>query len=188
MAYENRTHDTLGSDILAVLATMKFPEAVLGQEWCERLQLVEHDGWYPIAMLLELEHEVVRRGGPASLVQMGRQLFRDSHRERLTPALKSARDVVYGIDAMYHHANRGEDIGGWQVLAFAPGRAVLRKTTPHHCALEEGILLEAIHTIGAEVLINHRTCMQAGAPACEFELWSQVRDGRWMGEETSLSA
>lgn len=187
MPSDNATHETIGSDILAVLATMKFPEAVLGQAWVDRLQAVEPDGWYPIGMLLELQHEVVRRGGKAPLVQMGRQLFRDSHRQRLTPVLRSARDVLYGIDAMYHHANRGEGIGGWEVLAFAPGRAVLRKTTPHHCALEEGILLEAIHTVGAEALINHRACMQDGAPGCEMEVWSQVRDARWLGEEMTAS-
>lgn len=187
MAYENPTHETIGSDILAVLSTMKVPEAVLGKAWVERLQALEPDGWYPISMLLDLQHEVVRRGGRASLVQMGRQLFRDSHRQRLTPALHSARDVVHGIDAMYHHANRGENIGGWEVVAFSPGRAVLKKTTPHHCALEEGILLEAIHTVGAEALVNHLTCMQQGAQACEMEIFSQVRDTRWMGAETTAS-
>jgi len=45
-------------------------------------------------------------------------------------------------------------------------------------------LLEAIHTIGAEVLVNHRACMQLGAEACEIEVWSQVRDSRWIGPES----
>ncbi len=184
MSYLNATHETIGSDILAVLSTMKVPEAVLGKAWVERLRALKPDAWYPISVLLELQHEVARRGGRGSLVQMGRQLFRDSHQQRLTPALHSARDVVYGIDAMYHHANRGEGIGGWQVLAFSPGHALLRKTTPHHCAIEEGILLEAIHTVGAEALINHPACMQQGAQACEIEIWSQVRDARWIGAET----
>lgn len=174
-------HETLGSDILAVLHTVKFPEQVLGPVWMERLSKVQPSGWYPIAMLLELLQTLVKKGGHASLVQMGRQLFKDSHQARLTPALHSARDVVEGIDAMYHHANRGTGIGGWKVTKFQPGVAVLEKTTPHHCALEEGILHEALHTVGADSLIVQNRCMQKGDAACEFEIRSSVRDARWNG-------
>lgn len=177
----NPTHETLGSDILAVMHTVKFPEQILGAEWVTRLRALQPSDWYPIGTLLDLLEHLVKRGGRASLVQMGRQLFRDSHQQRLTPELTSAGDVLFGIDAMYHHANRGQDIGGWQVLRFAPGQALLRKNTPHHCALEEGILYEALHTVGAESLIVQPTCMQSGAPACEFEIHSSVRDQKWLG-------
>jgi hypothetical protein len=185
--YANPTHQTLGSDILAVMHTVKFPEQILGQVWVDRLQAVAPGEWYPIGTLLELLEHLAKRGGRASLVQMGRQLFRDSHQARLTPELKSAGDVLFGIDAMYHHANRGENIGGWEVLRFAPGHAVLRKTTPHHCALEEGILYEALHTVGAESLIVQGKCRQDGAPACEFEIRSSVRDAKWMGSHAAVS-
>lgn len=179
--YSNPSHETIGSDILAVMAVLKLPEAVLGAVWVERLHVVQPEQWYPIGTLLELLEQLVKKGGRASLVQMGRQLFRDSHQKRLTPELTSAGDVLFGIDAMYHHANRGENIGGWQVLRFSPGHALLRKTTPHHCALEEGILYEALHIVGAESLISQVTCMQSGAEACELEIHSSVRDHRWMG-------
>lgn len=181
MLYQNPTHETIGSDILAVMQTLKFPELILGAPWVERLNSLKPDEWYPIGTLLELLQHLVRKGGPASLVQMGRQLFRDSHQKRLTPELTSAGDVLFGMDAMYHHANRGQEIGGWQVLRFGPGHALLRKTTPHHCALEEGILYEALHTVGCEVLIVQATCMQKGEAACELELRSPVRDHRWLG-------
>ena len=142
---------------------------------------LEPTGWYPVATLLELLRELARKGGHASLVQMGRQLFRDSHQKRLTPNLTSAGDVLFGIDSMYHHANRGQDIGGWEVLRFGPGQAVLRKTTPHHCALEEGILHEALHLVGTDALVVQNACVQAGAPHCELEIRSSVRDQRWLG-------
>ena len=179
--YQNPTHQTLGSDILAVMQTVKYPEQILGAVWVERLKSLVPGNWYPIATLLELLEHLVKRGGRASLLQMGRQLFRDSHQKRLTPELLSAGDVLYGIDAMYHHANRGTDIGGWEVLRFQPGHALLRKTTPHHCALEEGILYEALHTVGAEALIVQSTCVQTGAAACELEIRSPVRDQKWIG-------
>jgi len=182
MAYRNQTHETLGSDILAVLATLKYPEQVLGAAWVTKLQELKPDAWYPIGTLLELLQMLVTKGGHASVVQMGRQLFRDSHQKRLTPALHSAGDVVFGIDGMYHHANRGENLGGWTVLRFAPGMAVLRKTTPHHCALEEGILHEALHTVGADALIVQNQCVQKGDANCEFELRSSIRDQKWMGD------
>lgn len=181
MSYQNPTHETLGSDILAVMQVVKFPEQVLGPEWLERLGGIQPQQWYPVGTLLELLNHLVKRGGRASLVQMGRQLFKDSHQKRLTPELHSAGDVIYGIDGMYHHANRGTDIGGWEVVRFAPGTAILRKTTPHHCALEEGILYEALHTVGAEVLIVQTSCRQDGAPHCVLEIHSPVRDQRWIG-------
>lgn len=186
MVRADPTHETLGSDILAVMHTLKYPEQVLGRPWVERLRALEPSGWYPVGTLLELLNHLVKRSGSASLLQMGRQLFRDSHQKRLTPALSSAGDVLFGIDAMYHHANRGQNIGGWQVLRFAPGQALLRKTTPHHCSLEEGIIYEALHSIGAEVLIAQGACMQTGAEACEFEIRSPVRDHRWMGRHPPL--
>lgn len=181
MAYENRTHETIGSDILAVLGVLKFPEQVLGEEWVKRLRALSPGGWYPVETLLVLLDALEKKGGRASLVQMGRQLFRDSHRARLTPELKSAGDVVFGIDSMYRHANRGTDIGGWKVTRFAPGMAMLEKSTPHLCGLEEGILYEALHTVGAESLIVQSRCRARGDAVCEFELRSSVRDARWMG-------
>lgn len=181
MTYENATHETIGSDILAVLGVLKAPEQILGPVWVERLRTLKPDQWYPISTLLELLEALAKRGGHASLVQMGRRLFRDSHQARVTPDLKSAGDVIFGIDGMYHHANRGQDIGGWSVLRFAPGAAVLHKTTPHHCALEEGILYEALHTVGAESLIVQSRCRTRGDDFCEFEIRSTVRDERWMG-------
>jgi hypothetical protein len=89
--------------------------------------------------------------------------------------------VIFGIDRLYHRANRGEGIGGWEVKQFRPGVAVLEKTTPHLCALEEGILLEALHTVGAESLIAQSKCMQRGDDVCLFEIHSTIRDHRWMG-------
>lgn len=181
MAYDNKTHETIGSDILAVLGVLKSAEVILGPVWVERLRALKPDAWYPINTLLELLEALAKRGGHASVVQMGRQLFRDSHQARLTPELKSAGDVVFGIDGMYHHANRGQDIGGWKVTRFTPGVAVLEKTTPHFCALEEGILYEALHIVGAESLIVQSKCRSRGDALCEFELRSSVRDARWMG-------
>ena len=186
MAYANPTHETIGSDILAVLRTMAHPEEIIGKEWTERLRALQPDAWYPIGVLLELLQTLATRGGSASVLRMGRQLFRDSHQARLTPELKSAGDVLFGIDGMYHHANRGQDIGGWEVLRFGPGQAVLRKTTPHHCALEEGILHEALHTVGTEALIVQSACVLRGDPACVMEIRSSVRDSRWMGSHSEI--
>ncbi len=185
MAYANPTHETIGSDILAVLGVLRFPEQILGAEQVAELRRIQPDAWYPITTLLELLRALAKKGGHASLVQMGRQLFRDSHQARLTPRLSSAGDVVFGIDAMYHHANRGQDIGGWRVVRFSAGLAVLEKTTPHHCALEEGILHEALRIVGAESLIVQNHCRERGDALCEFELHSSVKDHRWVGDHAT---
>lgn len=179
--YIGRNHETIGSDILAVLATIVLPKEVLGDEWSKKLAGVTSNGWYPIALLLDLLEHLDKRTGVASVLKMGRQLYRDSHKQRVGASTSSAGDIVYGIDGLYHHANRGDAIGGWKVLKFRPGIAVLDKTTPHHCALEEGILHEALLSVGADAMIIQTHCMRRGTDSCLFELRSAVRDARWLG-------
>ncbi len=86
--------------------------------------------------------------GHYGLLRMGRKLFHLSHEARVLEVAKSARDIVYGIDDMYHHANRGQMIGGWSVLSFNSGHAELEKTTPHHCVMEQGSLAVTIANPG----------------------------------------
>jgi hypothetical protein len=180
--YVGTNHETIGSDVMAVLATLRAPEEVLGSVLYSRLKDMDPNAWYPISTLLGLLDHLSRRVGVASVMKMGRQLFVDSHKKHTEKSMTSAGDVVFGIDGLYHRANRGEQIGGWVVKRFRPGLAVLEKTTPHHCALEEGILLEALHGLGAECLITQTQCVRRGDDLCVFELHSAVRDERWMGK------
>ncbi|HSC86702.1 MAG TPA: hypothetical protein VLC09_05500, partial [Polyangiaceae bacterium] len=99
--------------------------------------------------------------------------------ERLLEVAKSARDVVYGIDGMYHHANRGSGIGGWKVLEFQPGYAELEKTTPHHCVMEQGILTAALTAVGCPSNVTQRACLREGADVCIFSISSALTDTRW---------
>ncbi len=185
MTYENSSHEALGSDLMAVLNTMRFPEEVLGPYWLERLRSMNHEAWYPMQTMLELQQQVLHRGGRASLVQMGRQFFLDTHHQRMGGKLRSAGDVIYGLDRMYRFANRGQNIGGWEVLGFGPGHGVLRKKTPYHCAVDEGFLHEALQSVGVVVLIVQPACSLTGATTCELELCSSMRDQRWTGEHPS---
>lgn len=187
MAYDNPSHETLGSDFLAVLNTMKFPGEVLGKYWMERLQGIEASHWYPVSIHLELQQQVLHRGGRASLVRMGRQQFRDSHHGRLAPVLNSAGDVLTRVDRMYRHSNRGQKIGGWELLALGPGHAALRKSTPHHCALEEGFLHEALQSVGALAVIAQPSCVLTGGKTCELDVRSQLKDDRWLGEHEEVT-
>ena len=184
--YVGENHETIGSDILAAIATIHVPQEVLGKAWLDRLAAVTPEGWYPIALLLELLEYLDKRTGMASVLKMGRQLYLDSHQQRVGKSATCAGDIVYGIDGLYHHANRGDQIGGWQVMKFRPGVAVLEKTTPHHCALEEGILHEALHTVGADAMIVQSQCLRHGADSCIFELRSAIRDHRWLGTHPHL--
>lgn len=186
MSYDNPTHETLGSDLLAVLNTLKFPAEVLGKYWAERLQGIESSHWYPVSIHLELQQQVLHRAGRASLVLMGRQQFRDTHHGRLAPVLNSAADVLTRVDHMYRHANRGQKIGGWELLELGPGRAALKKNTPHHCALEEGLLHEALESVGAVSLIAQPACVLMGAKSCELAVSSHVTDERWLGPHPQI--
>jgi hypothetical protein len=179
--YVGPDHQTRGSDIVAVLRALKMPEQVLGAETVAKLKGLDAAGWYPATMLMELMERVELKVGRFALMQIGRKAFVTSQEEHVRGHLHSARDVVYGIDEWYHRVNRGTDIGGWTVLSFAPGRAELKKTTPHHCAMVEGILLEALSSIGVPALIEQPTCLRSKGSFCIYVITSALIDERWTG-------
>jgi hypothetical protein len=179
--YVGTQHETIGSDILSVLKVCTMPYQVLGADLAERLRKVEANKWYPIQLLLEAMDVLAERVGYAGLLQMGRALFRLSHEESVRQVARSAGDIVFGLDGMYRNANRGEQIGGWRVLAFSPGFAKLEKTTPHHCWMEEGILAEAMRAVDVAAFVNQTECFRKGADACLYTITSLIQDQRWMG-------
>jgi hypothetical protein len=179
--YVGRDHETIGSDLLAVLAILKMPEQVLGAEEVEKLTAVEPNKWYPVGWMLELMAKLDERVGHYGLVRMGRMLFKLSHEEKVRASAKSARDIVYALDGMYRHANRGGGIGGWKVLKFESGYAELEKTTPHHCAMEQGLISAAFSVVGCPVMVSQSECFRTGASACLYTLSSSVTDERWGG-------
>lgn len=172
-------HKTLGSDILAVLQALSMPEAILGEADTNALRQVDPDDWYPIDWLLELMETLDARIGPGGLLKVGKLLFRNSHEAHVRTVACCARDIIYGIDGMYRHANRGEGIGGWTVISFEPGRAILEKNTPHHCVMEEGILMAALSAMGCPAGVRQTSCIRRGDPICRFAIDSSITDKRW---------
>ncbi len=179
--YVGRRHETVGSDILSVLRILKLPEQVLGTDEARRLSAVNPDGWYPIEWLLALMESLDQRVGHYGLLRMGRRIFELSHQQRVLRVARSARDIVYGLDSMYHHANRGQDIGGWRVLTFGAGEAEMEKTTPHHCIMEQGLLSAALAAVGCPGIVSQSRCFREGADSCIYTISSAIADERWSG-------
>lgn len=177
--YVGRNHETIGSDILAVLGVVTMPEHTLGARLHRQVAAVKPDAWYPIALLLELTDELDQRLGANALRQMGRRLFELSHEAFVKDSALTGAQVIGGFDGLYRRANRGELIGGWRILSFQPGRAVMEKTTPHHCALEEGIVTAAMAAVGIPATVGQQACLRRGSDACTFVVTSFVSDGRW---------
>jgi len=177
--YAGIDHETIGSDILSLLDAVLMPESILGRDLCEKLRATDPARWYPIERLLEPLERLDARLGPDSLRRVGWSLYKLSHEAAIRASATSARSIVYGIDGMYHRANRGKQIGGWSVLDFKPGQATLEKTTPHHCMMEEGILEAALKTVGVSATIHQPRCIRRGADACHLVLSSHVNDHRW---------
>lgn len=177
--YVGKNHEVLGSDILAVTRILKMPEQVLGADQAQRLLTVDANEWYPIDWLLDLMNRLESSVGHFGLVRMGRTLFDLSHKARVVHSALSAYDIVHGLDGMYHHANRGEWIGGWKVLMFDAGYAELEKNTPHHCVMEQGILSAALAAVNCPSNVTQRQCMREGGDTCIFVVSSALTDERW---------
>ena len=92
--YIGQAHQTIGSDILAVLKTLKSPEQVLGAAEVAKLAAVKPEVWYPISWLLELMETLDAKIGRYGLLRMGRSLFDLSHRERVLEQARSAHDFT----------------------------------------------------------------------------------------------
>jgi len=176
--YTGEDHTTLGSDILTVLKILKLPEQVLGKRESDRLKQVRPDGWYPVEQLLGLMEILEAHVGNYGLMQLGRRMF-EGHKPRVLVTAKTAKDVLYAFDDIYHHANRGTGIGGWTVLKFEPGHAEVENNTPHHCIMEQGMLTEALLAVGCACNVTQKRCFRDGADTCIFEITSAFADRRW---------
>lgn len=174
-------HQTRGGDILAILDCVHVPEASLGAEMTRKLRQTRADGWYPIADLLDMLEKLDEKLGEYRLKQVGWTIFQRYHAEKARQAFPHAKALLSALDAMYHEANRGTAVGRWRVASFEPGRAELEKTTPHHCAMEQGILEEALRTIGVMAKIHQSECFRKGAPLCRYVIETSVSDARWAG-------
>lgn len=179
--YRGEDHTTLGSEILAIDKILKMPEQVLGEAEFERLKQIKPDEWYPIEYLLGMLEILEAHVGRYGLMQLGRKLFELSHKQRVLLSAKCARDILYGMNGIYHHANRGRGIGGWQVLTFDGGVASIEKNTPHHCVMEQGILTEALLSVGCACNVTQTRCFLDGAESCVYEVTTAFADKRWSG-------
>jgi len=167
---------------VALLRVLKQREETQGVEAAYRLENIDPKAWYPIGPLLDLMDKLDQQVGYFGLVRMGRTIFNLSHEAVVSQALHSARELLEGFDALYHRSNRGQLIGGWRVLRFDPGTAEIEKTTPHHCAMEQGILAAALQAVGCPAMVNQSACFREGAEACRFVITSSITDSRWSGK------
>ncbi len=179
--YDGEDHTTLGSDILAVLKILKLPEQVLGAKEWERLKRVKADGWYPIEQLVALMEILEAHVGSYGLMQLGRRIFEMTHKQRVLLSARTAKDVLYGLDGMYHYSNRGSGIGGLRVLRFEPGVSEVENTTAHHCVVLQGLITEALLSVGCACNVEQTRCFLQGADNCVFRVTSAFVDKRWAG-------
>jgi hypothetical protein len=178
--YTGRRHEVLGSDILAHLRVLRQAEKFLGAD-ADALRELDRSDWYPVEVLLRVEEALEESLGKFGLSRAGRTLFEMSHKDRMLELAHSARDVIYGMDALYHFSNRGIGIGGWRVVSFGIGRAELEKTTPQHCLVEEGVLTGALSAVGCPSSITQSKCVRQGYDHCLFSVTSAFIDARWTG-------
>ena len=182
--YVGQNHEIMGHTFVAITQILKLPEQVLGAETVRVLAGIQAESWYPIATFLELLGQLEAGGGTAGLVQVGRRLIKNSMERAAKEGRgkpRSARAVLGSLDESYHRTNRGTNIGGWKVTVFEPGRAELENNTIHHCAMEEGIVSEALRSIGASPHVTQTECFRKGDRLCRFVITSPLTDARWTG-------
>ncbi len=180
-SYRSTNHTVAGSDILAIIDVLPLPDQLLGKEKAQALRDVKPDDWYPVAMMLDALDTVAAKMGDRALIPIGYALIKRSHSEAIKKHFKSAKELLNGFDALYKRANRGNDIGGWKVLSFEPGKAVLENTIPHHCFIQIGIVQEAIKVLQVPTVVKQTQCVREGADSCHFLITTTSKDHRWMG-------
>ncbi len=177
--YVGINHTTRGGDILAVLQTIHLPAQTLGADLAARIKNVKEDAWYPIAEMLEMLERLDQKLGSFHLRQVGWTIFNRYHKEAVIAHFSNARQLIEAFDSMYHQANKGTQIGGYKVLSFEPGRAVLEKATPHHCLMEEGIVEESLRAINVPAKVSQTKCFRKGDEVCHFVVETSITDERW---------
>ena len=70
------------------------------------------------------------RDDNSRMIKVGRALFKMTHEEQVVRTVKNVRQLFDSFDAIYRTANRGDQIGGWEVVSFSSARAELDKATP----------------------------------------------------------
>ena len=181
--YRGINHETIGADLLALYAAVLMPEHIFGKDIAVRLRSKKADAWYPVAEILEPLEELGRKLGADSLRKVGSTIFNAVPAAIVQKNFSSAREVAYGFDRLYRTTNRGLEIGNWTVVEFKEGKAVLEKTTPHHCSMEEGILDAAFRAVNAPSTVYQSACLRNGAESCRFVITSHVVDHRWTGRK-----
>src|SRR5690349_21428674 len=96
--YIGQNHETLGSDVQSIFKVVSFPDSVLGPELAATLSAAQPERWYPIGPLLEAMEKLDQKIGRAGLLQMGRNLFRMSHADRVKQLAKSAGDIIFSLN------------------------------------------------------------------------------------------
>lgn len=91
--YVGTGHETIGSDLLAVLGVVSMPKQTLGTDLHHRLLQVKPNGWYPIELMHEVLSVLHGRIGANGLRQMGRKLFVASHEAHVKTVARSAWDI-----------------------------------------------------------------------------------------------
>ncbi len=189
--YRGIDHETRGVDLLAMRAALRsmtstdsVPDRILGDTAMKRLGEVEANGWYPVDWLLQMMDSIEARIGRFGLLKVGRMLFQHASEQEPEPSLVSGREVIHGMDALYRKANRGEDIGGWSVRQFDGARAVLEKNTPHHCTMEEGVLAQALKSVGCPSTVLQSECFRDGAESCVYVIEPSSHTDAWLGTQS----
>ncbi len=175
-------HEIIGMSIVALHTVLKMRDSAFELEARPLRGPIDPEGWYPIGILLNLLDRLEQKVGYFGLVRTGRAIFQMSHQATVAHSQHSARDVLEGFDALYRNSNRGRGIGGWRVVRFEPGNAEIEKTTPHHCAMEQGILSAALNAVGCPAIVGQSACVREGADACRFVISSLITDERWSGK------
>ncbi len=175
--YVGVNHVARGIGLLAVLEALRDPEQVLSAEQAQRLRAVRPEEWYPVEWALELMELLDAQVGRHGLQRMGRSLYPRTRLGQTPP--QSVRQLVFGLNESYHAGNRGSQIGGWEVLRFEPGEALLEKTTVHHCAMEQGVIMGALSALGCDAEVEQTQCLRLGADSCVFSIKSTCSPELW---------
>ncbi len=163
----------IGSLILAFKSKILNPHMVVNKIPEYDYTNISPAEWYPMKQFTKLIDYTEEFMGKIVVSKIGKGIIPEM-KEAGILQYKSPEDMLDGLPQVYTAANKGSNIGQWNLVEKNEKHYIYKNTTLHNCYMEEGVLYGGIEAYGGKFpKIIQKTCIKNGDSSCLFDIqWS----------------